>query len=219
MTRKTPVEDAGNRGSITVEASIIVPVVILSIAAVIYMGLLLYQRAVIQSAAVTAAADGAVVWSSGIGEIGTGGISGGSFEKIKLYRRIYDSDGDACLEKIEEYAASLAGKGELLKPADTTIHAEVQDYAVCRKMVVGITKSYEVPLGRFLRLFGGSGSVTISAKGSSMLDEPVELIRNTDFMIDLEKELEKNNPELKNLGDKARGAMNRIKSRMDQFLE
>jgi hypothetical protein len=38
-------------------------------------------------------------------------------------------------------------------------------------------------------------------------------------MIDLEKELEKNNPELKNLGDKARDAMNRIKSRMDQFLE
>jgi hypothetical protein len=212
------VERRGIRGSFTVEASIIVPIMILSIAAVIYMGLLLYQRTIVQSAAETAAGDGAAAWSSGVGAIGTGKVSGGSFDKVKLYRRIYDSEMEKRLELIRSHAEALAVRGELLKPAETVIQAEIKDYAVCRKLVVSITKSYILPLGNILKIFGGSGKIVISVKAASMLDEPVELIRTTDFILDLEKKLEEKNPEIKNLGEKTRNTMNDIKARLEKFL-
>lgn len=206
------------KGSITVEASIIVPIMILSIAAVIFMGLLLYQRTVIQSAAETAAGDGASAWTIGVSGIGTGRMSAGSFDRIKLYRRIYDRNSETRLKMIESHAASLAERGELLKPTGTVVRAEIKDYAVCRKLIVHITKSYNLPLGRFMKVFGGSGSVKISVNGASMLDEPVELIRTTDFILDLEKELEENNPDIKNLGEKTRNTMNGLKGRLENFL-
>ena len=208
-----------NKGSITVEASIIVPLMILSLAAVIYMGLVLYQRTVIQSAAETAAVDGAAAWSSGVGEISTGGVTKNSFDRIKLYRRIYDSDRKNRLAEVENHALSLTARGELLRPVETAVQAEIKDYAVCRKLIVTISKSYSLPLGDFLKAFGGSGAITISVKGSSMLDEPVELIRTTDFILDMEKELEENNPDIKNLGEKTRNAMNDMKGRLEKFLE
>ncbi len=206
------------KGSFTVEASIIVPIMILSIAAVIYTGLLLYQRTIIQSAAESAAADGAAAWSSGMGRIGTGKVSGNSFDKIKLYRRIYDRDKEQRLEIIRSHAEALAVRGELLKPVETVIQAQITDYAVCRKLEVTITKSYILPLGGFLKIFGGSKEIVISVKASSMLDEPVELIRNTDFVLDLERQLEENNPDIKNMGDKTRNAMNNLKTRLEKFL-
>ena len=212
------VERRKTKGSFTVEASIIVPIMILSIAAVIYMGLLLYQRTIIQSAAETAAGDGAAAWSSGVGWIGTGKMSNGSFDNIKLYRRIYDSDKEKRLEIIRNHAAELAVRGELLNPVETVIQAEVKDYAVCRKLEVSITKSYILPLGSILKIFGGSGKIVINVKAASMLDEPVELIRTTDFILDMEKKLEENNPEIKNLGEKTRGTMNDIKGRLEKFL-
>ena len=205
------------KGSFTVEASIIIPVMILSIAAVIYMGMLLYQRTIIQSAAETAAGDGAAAWPSGVGDVGTGKMTGDGFDQVKLYRRIIDNDKEKRLELIKSHAEALSVRGELLKPVDTVVVADIKDYAVCRKLEVGITKSYVLPLGTFLKIFGGSGKIVISIKAASMLDEPVELIRTTDFILDLEKELEKKNPDVKNLGEKTRDTMNGIKTKLDEF--
>lgn len=206
------------KGSITVEASIIVPIVILSISAVIYMGLLLYQRALIQSAAEMAAEAGASVWASGINEIQTGKPGADGFGKVGLYRRIFDSGKENRLETIRKYAADTAKKNELLHPVNSEVEVELKDYAVCRKLEVRIDHQYSLPLGSFLRVFGGSGMIKMSVKAVSSIDEPVELIRNTDFILDLEKKLEESNPELKNLGEKTRSAMNEIKEKVKDFL-
>jgi hypothetical protein len=213
------VEDRRNKGSITVEASIIVPIIILSISAVVYMGLLLYQRVLIQSAAEMAAEAGAAAWASGVSEIGTGKLAEDSFNRIKLYRRLYDSDSETRLECIESYAMSMASRNELLRPTETTAEAVVKDYAVCRKLELRIVKYYSLPLGNILKIFGGSGFIEINVKATSSIDEPVELVRTTDFILDLEKKLENNNPGIKNLGEKTRNAMNEIKSKLEQFID
>ena len=212
------VEGRHNKGSITVEASIIVPIVILSISAIIYMGLLLYQRVLVQSAAEMAAEAGAAAWASGVSEIGTGKPTKDSFQEIKLYRRIFDGDKEARLECIESYATSIASRNELLRPTETAVEAVIKDYVVCRKLEVKIVKCYSLPLGNFLRIFGGSGVIEMSVKATSSIDEPVELVRTTDFILDLEKKLESNNPEIKNLGEKTRNAMNEIKEKLEKFM-
>lgn len=207
-----------NRGSITAEASIIVPLVILSLAAVIYIGILLFQRALIQSAAAAAAEAGASAWPSGTLELENSRPDMGK-GKFELYRRIFDSGSEKRLREIEEYALSLSSQNEIIRPAETVVKAAIKDYAVYRKLEVSITKYYTIPLGRFVSIFGGSDRIRVKVRAVSTIDEPVELIRNTDFLIDLEKKLEEKFPALKDLGEKTREKMNEIKSRLKEFAD
>ncbi|MGI6669150.1 MAG: TadE/TadG family type IV pilus assembly protein [Acetivibrionales bacterium] len=213
------VDGHGNKGSITVEASIIVPLVILSIASAIYIGLLLYQRALLQSAAETACEAGAAAFSSGIKELGAGKPQKTDFEQYSLYRRLFDCEKEDRLQLVEEYALSMASRNELVRPEDINAEATVKDYAVYKKLEVKISSCYNLPLGNFLRLFGGSGMCRINVNAVSTVDEPEELIRTTDFIIDLEKKLEEKFPGVKNLGEQSRNAINEIKQRLEKFMD
>ena len=119
--------NAGEKGSITVEASIIIPLVILSISAALYIGMLLYQKALLQSAAEEAAGAGAAVWASGTAALESYRPDRGS-DGFRLYRRIYDSGREARLREIEEYAVSLASRNELIKSESITAEATVRDH-------------------------------------------------------------------------------------------
>jgi hypothetical protein len=213
------VENAKNRGSITVEASIIVPVIILCIAAVAYMGLLLQQKAAIQSAAESAAEAGALAWSSGTDLPFEGKPGVEDIKKPKLYRRLFDSEKESRLGDVEEYAQKLAARNELLKPVNTSVSAELKDYVIYKKLVVSVSKSYKNPLGRLSGFLGKSETIDITAVAVSSVDEPAELIRTTDFIIDVEKKLENKFPGLKNLAEKTRNAMKEMKDKLSEFLE
>lgn len=213
------VHSGTQRGSITVEASIIVPLVILCISAVIYMGLLLYQRSLVQSAAEMAAEAGAAVWASGSEAIETSRPADPEFEDFKLYRRILDSDRDSRLNKIEQYALALSSQNEIVPAARTTAEATVIDYAVYRKLEVRIDKHYMMPLGKLVMIFGGKDTFTISVKAVSTINDPAEFIRTADLVIDIEKKLENKFPELKEIGDKTRETMNEIKDKLGNFMD
>jgi len=207
------------RGSVTVEAAIIVPVVILAITAVIYMGQLLCQKASIQSAAEMSAEAGAAAWVSGVGEIGTNRIAPDEFEKIKLYRRIFDSDKKTRLKSIEAYAIYLSNQNELIKPKDTEAEAVIKNYVLSKRIEVTVRKHYSIPLGNFLKIFGGSGELTITSMASASIDDPAEFIKNTDYILDIEREIENKNPEVKNLTNQIRNALNLMKNKLDTFLD
>lgn len=207
------------KGSITAEASIIVPLVILSIAAVIYIGLLLYQRSLVQSAAEMAAEAGASAWASGTEAIRTSRPTDPGSDDFRLYRRIFDSDKEERLRKIEEYAVALSTRNEIVPSSGTAAEAAVLDYAVYRKLEVTVTKHYKMPLGKLVKLFGGSDSVAISVKAVSTINDPAELIRTADLVIDIEKKLEDRFPELKKIGDKTRETLNEIKDRLGDFVD
>ena len=69
-----------------------------------------------------------------------------------------------------------------------------------------------------MRIFGGSDSVRITAKAAAV-NEPAELIRNADFIIDIEKKLEGKFPGLKKAGEKIRETMNDMKERLERFVD
>ena len=216
---KGTVERKISRGSITVEASIIVPLVILSISAEIYMGLLLYQRSLKQSAAEAAVQAGAQAWVTGTDIIETSGPINADSKNFKLYRRLYDSEKDKRIEKIQDYALSLSSKTELIPPVKSTAEAVLTDYAVYRKLEVRIYKHYRMPLGKLMKLFGGDDTVTISAKATSTINDPDEFIRTADLVIDIEKKLENKFPELKRIGDKTRETLNDMKDKLKKFVD
>ena len=216
---KVIVEGRKNAGSITVEASIIIPVIVLCIAAVVYMGLLLQQKAAIQSAAESAAEAGALAWASGTDVPGAGKPTDEDIKEPGLYRRLFDSEKEKRLGDIEEYVLELAGRNELIKPIDTSVTAELKNYVVYKKLVVSVSKSYKNPLGGLFGLLGKSKTIDISAVAVSTVEEPAELIRTTDFILDIEKKLENKFPEIKDLADKTRSTMNEMKDKLSKFLE
>jgi hypothetical protein len=208
-----------NRGSITVEASIIVPLVILSIVALIYIGIVLYQRAQLRSAADMAAETGATVWSDLKADTGTGRVEMSDVGRGSLYWRLVDTGRDEKLKRITVFTENALRKGRLLNAATTKVRADIKDYIVYKKLEVVVENTYELPLGSLLRLFGASGCFSIKVKSESVIDEPVELIRNVDFAIDLEKELEDRFPELKNLREKTRDTLTGVKGKINEFLD
>ena len=212
-------DDCRYRGSITVEASIIVPITILSIVALIYIGIVFYQQAQIRSAADMAVEAGADVWSDALADMGTGRAemldsAGGS-----LYWRLVDNESDEKLERITRYTEKALEKGKLLNAATTKVSVNIRDYIVYKKLEVSVENTYELPLGSLLKIFGASGRFSIKVKSESVIDEPVELIRNVDFAIDLEKELEDRFPELKNLREKTRDTLTGVKGKINEFLD
>lgn len=211
--------DKGKRGYITVEASIIVPFVILSIAAMLYMGLVLYQRAQIQSVSDMAAEAGAAVWGRPLADTGTGRTAGPGSGSGGLYWRLADADRVEKLERIVLYAERSLEKGRLLKPVNSKAEAHIKDYAVYKKLVLTVDEEYELPFGRLLKIFGASGSFDIKVVSEAAIDDPVEFRRNIDFAVDLEKELEDRFPELKDLREKSRDALAGVKGKINEFFE
>ena len=208
-----------NRGSITVEASIIVPFIILSIAALIYIGLVLYQRAQIRSAADMAAEAGATVWSDAEADTGTGRVEMSDIGSGSLYWRLADTGRDEKLNRITRYAERTLEKGRLLHAASSKVSVDIRDYVIYKKLEVSVENTYELPLGSLVRIFGASGRFSIKVESESVIDDPVELIRNVDFAIDLEKELEDRFPELKNLREKTRDTLSGVKGKINEFLD
>ena len=209
--------EAGENGGITVESAIIIPLVILSIAAAIYIGMLLYQKSLLQSAAEAAAEAGAAMWVSGSEDPGSN--KPGHYTDIMLYRRLYDSGAEDRLRKIEEYALLLASQRELVKAEWSEAEASIMDHIICRKLEVSISKHYTIPLGKFVKIFGGSDRIRIEAKAASTVDEPAELIRTADFIIDLEKKLETRFPGLESAADKTRETLKNLKERLERFAD
>lgn len=221
------VEDRRNRGSITAEASIIAPVVIICIAAAVYMGLLLHQKTEMQAAAESAAEAGAMAWAAGGGMPGTadsdipgtGKLSESEGRKFDLYRRLFDSGREQRLANIENYASELAGRNELIKPVKTTVTAELNDYVIYKRISVSISKSYKNPLGGLFVLVGAGDTIDIKTSAVSTVDEPAELIRTADFVLDIEKKLEDRFPDLKNIADKTRSTMSDMKNKLSEFID
>ena len=208
-----------DRGSITVEASIITPIIILSILAVIYAGFILYQRALLQSAAGRAAQDGAASWKNVSAEVSTGKTKVEELADGGLYWRLFEAEREDKLRNIKKYAEALMAGCNLLRPESSAVAVDIKDYIIYKRLEVTMENSYLLPVSSIMKMFGSSGQFKLTVSSFAVIDDPAELIRNTDFIVDIEGELEKRYPDLKDLGDKTRGVFGKIKENIDKFLE
>lgn len=201
---------SGERGSLTVEASIVIPVVILSIFAFINLSLLLFRQSHLQAAADIAARQGALSWRNIKRDIETGRISVDNLNEPGLYWRLYDSRSKDKEERLLDYLDAKAKRGEILAAANTDMSVNIRDYVIYKKLEVKLEHSYKIPGANFLRMFGFNEYYKITARSEAVVNDPVELIRNMDFIIDVEKELEEKHPGIKNLAEKTRGVLKEI---------
>ncbi len=207
------------KGSITVEASIVVPIVVLSIICIILVGVILYQRSILQSVADKAVQAGAASWKSLSADSATGKPEMDELADSGLYWRLLEEDREEKTARLEKYAEALLEKRNILKPESSSVAAVIRNYAVYKRLELSIENSYILPGGTVMRLFGSDGKFKLKVTSFAVVDDPAELMRNTDLLVDIEKELENKYPGIKNLGEKTRGILNKMKDSLEKFTE
>lgn len=208
------VRSESKRGSVTIEASIIVPLVILCVVALIYMAIMLYQKAYLQAEADLAAERAAAVWDNSSKNMSTGALGIGSLEDDGLYWELFDPLRQEKLDRLK-YGINL--KRSALH-GEKYITSSIADYVVYKKLVVMIRGEYSFPGGEMLSIFGIGDKLTVRVQSEAVIYDPAEFIRNTDFLIDTGREIEREFPGLRKAGEKLREIMNSISERISKFF-
>ena len=211
-----------NRGSITVEASIVFPVVFLAVIAIFYICMLMYQQTYVQSVANDAAERGAAMWNSPAKDMFMQRMSKIGIKDIQPYWRFHDGSEAGKSNKviqfinyrIEEY--SVMGKGNKAE-----IEFKPDDKIIYKKLIVVVTQKYKIPLSGLLKPFGIGTEWEVTGKAEAVISEPVEFIRNTDFLLDTAKELDNklSGGKLGQLKEKVVGTISSLFGKLKDFTE
>jgi hypothetical protein len=226
------------KGSLTIEAAVIVPTVLLCLIALIYICLIMYQQVYLQSVANTAAERGASAWSNPSKDMFIGQIKAEDFKNVSLYWRLAEvlpigNASKAKKSKVEEYVRyslkkySLFGKGpdnkEVINSGESKLTAtcDVDDCIIYKKVLVSVTEEYSIPLGgSLLKAFGFNDKFTLKAEAQAVVNEPAEFIRNTDFVVDTIRELDtKGGGTLTETWNKINGTFSKLSGRLKDFLK
>ncbi len=209
---------SGSKGSVTIEASIVVPVVFLSVIAVLYMGVLMYHKAFICSVTSSAAERAALLWGKHYDDFESGSGDTGKISSDNLYSRFFEDNLDDRKYSIREYIFSELDRCGFLKEIEREADIQLINYVVYRKIKIKVICSYKNPTAGFLKIFGVRDTFTVVSRREAILNDTPEFIRNTDFLCDVEKEIENKYPEIKNITDKIRNGFYDIKKNVDDIF-
>ena len=209
----------GSRGSFTVEASIIFSTIFFCLIALIYLCLLLYQQAYIQSLAGTAVERGVLIWNNPTRDINTGKVSKRDLSNGGLYWRLWDTNHNQKIEKVRDYIKSNLKTYALLgnSSAKSQVKVELTNYIIYKKLTVEILYYQDLPLGNFLKIFGLKKSFPVHVVAEAVINEPVEFIRNTDFAIDLGNEV--TGGKISEVGPKITDIINSMQNKLKNFVD
>lgn len=207
------------KGSTTVEAALLTPVIILSIVALVYMGLILCERCSMQAAADYASEAGSAAWKHTSAEEGTGKVYAADLGNEALYWRIRDTNHDIKNKKSVAAAYYYKYSQMAVKSGSRETESDVSDCIVYKKLGVELEQQFHIPVPGFMSIFGLDSDLGLKVRSESTINEPAELIRNIDFAADVEKELEKRYPAVKELGDKTRDVLKQINDKIKDFSD
>lgn len=188
-----------NKGSTTIEAALIFPVIFLTIITLIYVSVFLYEQAYVKSLADRAAERGAAIWKNPESDMYISLVKLGDFKYNDPYWRLIDLNKSSKEKKIGEYIKKSLDEYSILRsrdkegPMNTTdieFSAEVKNYIVYKKLTVTVDKKFKLPVGNGLAFLGIDNTIKISAKSEALVNEPAEFIRSTDLAIDMGKRVD-----------------------------
>ena len=204
-----------SKGSFTLEATIIFPIVLIIIIGLLCIPFILYQKVSIQALADYSARRGVRTWGNINKDINTG-------------RSNFNTDKSCYLKKIEfhEYDNSEAGKEEklgnwivaklktnaFLYDKNTNVNVNMKNYFIFKKLNLEIKKYYKIP-------FSICDTKYSLVKGNSLIafNNPVSLTRNVDFLVEVEKELEGKYKSFEDLMEKIRNVIKDITQSIEKF--
>lgn len=208
------------QGSVEIEAMIILPIAILSVAMLLYLSLFLFQRANLQACLETAVVyykdvvTDTYVQKNDTVSYGTGEDryigKGNTFlaqEPLSPYRGMFGDGGNLnSKEAFEQYFHSIAGN--MLFNEGLSLNIEYSNYVFLKQFEVTATQEVSFPLD--LGLLGAGRDYKISATARVAVVDHDSTIRNVDYAIDLLEDT-KLGELAKNFGSKIADAYKKMK--------
>ncbi len=195
---------SSSRGSLTVEAVLIVPIIIFVLFWLVNIAFVLYQYAALQSYAnqgVEAAQSG---WDNTSKEIGSGRLEDSKqLDDEWLYWNVIDRDQGIKKRSLQQWVQKRLQKDRLMslftgrsKQGKVTVEVETQSILSLRRGIeVRITDNRNTLFSPLRSLFGFALTNQVAVVSRGTLQDPAELIRNLDWGTELYSEYINEKPE------------------------
>ena len=205
------------QGSFTVETSIVFSVVFLAVCMMLYMMILLFERAEIQTAADFSTILASLSWrqedsissssvmsNSNNGQMTENNHLQTSFRHVdneNLYWRIFDINASgkssAISSAAEQRFHQIQLPGFTALDADTTYKSGVLN----KSILVDLYHETYLPNRSVMSLFSQKSTFNSSIYAASLIPDFSEFQRNLDYAVEIEKEIEADSPELRETVD------------------
>lgn len=177
---------AHEQGSFTIEISIFITLLFYIVIFMIYMGLLFFQEARVQTIANATAHRGAKTYYLNDRDLYVARVNEKTFQNRNPYRRLLKPKNAQA--KTEQYLNTQQKSFSILKNVggggdSVTISGNI----LYRVIKVDLSQSYNVPMGGVMELFGIEMPYQTSAHAEAVVVDPAEFIRNVDLSIDVVK--------------------------------
>ena len=187
------------RGSVTLESAILIPIIIFLVCMSVYILLILFEEAQFQSSSDYAAQRAASVWRGDIirdsGAAGSGGDTKSSAATVGLYHRMYDPLTDKKTNAAADIAQKRMNGVSLPGYSDAGGDAKYRNGIMGKTLTVGLHGAATVPSLRITRTFGYSNIFDEACDATSLMPDFAENIRCVGYVLDIEKKLEEASPE------------------------
>ncbi len=190
------------RGSATIEYVIVFPVVLLVIFALFYLGFVLHQRTVLDSAVSRGTVYAARLlsdpqYTSITDSAGGNGdaldFSSGEYNfnisfDIQPYRYILNYSGKNYREKVENKVRSIIAANSIWGlSSNVAVDYHYQNFVLYQQITITAEQTY--PLPKILALVGVDPELKLKAQSVQAVTDPDEFIRNVDLAIDVVKQV------------------------------
>ncbi len=182
-------------GYLTIELTIIFPVIFFSLLLILFMGMVLYQEVNLQSLAVRASERGSVVYSSRVSDMTTGIKTLSDFKIRDPYRNVPFMGGGtkrAYTALVDRYVAERMGKRDILSGDEQNggSYTSIEDYLIVKRIKVNIRSTYHTPIDVMARMFGQTGAFDVDTTAVSAVVDAPDLVRNVDIITDIVSQTE-----------------------------
>jgi ABC-type transport system involved in multi-copper enzyme maturation permease subunit len=171
-----------DRGSIAVEAAMIVPIVIIAVIVVIYIMMLIFQTSLMQVTANNIAERAAATYYHKYSSLMSGRTSKETIAGLGLYRR-WTSNSEIQQNDYEVFAINTLQQRSILK-GSSDVEIKRSGNIINQRITVTLISTYKNPLGSLTKLWGLKNKISLRVRAEATIDDPAEFIRNTDFIIE-----------------------------------
>ncbi|PKM44970.1 MAG: hypothetical protein CVV03_07320 [Firmicutes bacterium HGW-Firmicutes-8] len=168
-----------SKGSVTLEATLVFPIIIFIIFSLVFLSMFIYQKLVLLDAAIYTAKQRAATWDNSSKYLEDGFQA--EFDNDGLYWRVFNDFGGSSLvnSKIKNTKNFLVSKLEdgVFNLKSAKVNIRYTNTLVKRTVSVDVIENIIIPLNWLANILGST--ITVGAKAE--VAEPVEYIRNIDL--------------------------------------
>lgn len=175
------------KGAMTVEYVVIFPFVILVVMLLIYLGLIYYQQALLQSVVSRNSQGWAFLWGYDAQKVqpAEGILSREGYGSEGLYWQVFSGAGRK-KEIIRSIILKDYEEKTLLRSSrDVMVDVSYENYLILQKVGVRVTAVYPIPMKGFFQAIGLPGDITLQAFSKTTVHDPKEFIANVDFLMQI----------------------------------